>query len=126
MVGDSFVMSYPIKVIVTIDFTTGAIFGYPFILDDPDHGKLGTGTLADSANTTVDVSNQTTSAALRGSYNLLQDQFEPGTATFRIVDPNGDFNPQNTASPYYGKLLDRKSTRLNSSHEWISRMPSSA
>ena len=25
-----------------------------------------------------------------------------------------------------GKTLDRKSTRLNSSHEWISRMPSSA
>ena len=24
------------------------------------------------------------------------------------------------------ELLDRKSTRLNSSHEWISRMPSSA
>ena len=24
------------------------------------------------------------------------------------------------------KCLDRKSTRLNSSHEWISRMPSSA
>ena len=23
-------------------------------------------------------------------------------------------------------VLDRKSTRLNSSHEWISRMPSSA
>ena len=25
-----------------------------------------------------------------------------------------------------GYYLDRKSTRLNSSHEWISRMPSSA
>ena len=25
-----------------------------------------------------------------------------------------------------GALRDRKSTRLNSSHEWISRMPSSA
>ena len=24
------------------------------------------------------------------------------------------------------KIIDRKSTRLNSSHEWISRMPSSA
>ena len=24
------------------------------------------------------------------------------------------------------KIVDRKSTRLNSSHEWISRMPSSA
>ena len=27
---------------------------------------------------------------------------------------------------YFGKKKDRKSTRLNSSHEWISRMPSSA
>ena len=27
---------------------------------------------------------------------------------------------------YLQKDLDRKSTRLNSSHEWISRMPSSA
>ena len=26
----------------------------------------------------------------------------------------------------FGDGLDRKSTRLNSSHEWISRMPSSA
>ena len=30
------------------------------------------------------------------------------------------------ASVYLGAALDRKSTRLNSSHEWISRMPSSA
>mgnify|MGYP003344042036 CR=1 FL=1 len=28
--------------------------------------------------------------------------------------------------PYSDPLADRKSTRLNSSHEWISRMPSSA
>ena len=28
--------------------------------------------------------------------------------------------------PNYGVFEDRKSTRLNSSHEWISRMPSSA
>ena len=26
----------------------------------------------------------------------------------------------------YEHIIDRKSTRLNSSHEWISRMPSSA
>ena len=36
----------------------------------------------------------------------------------------------NTSSPITGSLnltvRDRKSTRLNSSHEWISRMPSSA
>ena len=28
--------------------------------------------------------------------------------------------------PVDAKIADRKSTRLNSSHEWISRMPSSA
>ena len=31
-----------------------------------------------------------------------------------------------TLSKFYSKMIDRKSTRLNSSHEWISRMPSSA
>jgi hypothetical protein len=30
------------------------------------------------------------------------------------------------AEPTETGVLDRKSTRLNSSHEWISRMPSSA
>ena len=33
---------------------------------------------------------------------------------------------QAEATPYTNLLIDRKSTRLNSSHEWISRMPSSA
>ena len=32
----------------------------------------------------------------------------------------------NTAHVEYETAKDRKSTRLNSSHEWISRMPSSA
>ena len=30
------------------------------------------------------------------------------------------------AVAFHGNVVDRKSTRLNSSHEWISRMPSSA
>ena len=30
------------------------------------------------------------------------------------------------ATPLFRDRVDRKSTRLNSSHEWISRMPSSA
>ena len=37
--------------------------------------------------------------------------------------PNGGL-PQGNANA--GDAVDRKSTRLNSSHEWISRMPSSA
>ena len=38
-----------------------------------------------------------------------------------LVDTSGSIGSTNMAS-----VRDRKSTRLNSSHEWISRMPSSA
>ena len=40
----------------------------------------------------------------------------PGTAV-------NDFKATDTSVSF---MVDRKSTRLNSSHEWISRMPSSA
>ena len=36
----------------------------------------------------------------------------------------GEFEVGDTGKPE--EIIDRKSTRLNSSHEWISRMPSSA
>ena len=38
----------------------------------------------------------------------------------------GPFTPGFVADVAIAGELDRKSTRLNSSHEWISRMPSSA
>ena len=45
------------------------------------------------------------------------------------VDDRRDQGATDAAAPGRGidkEILDRKSTRLNSSHEWISRMPSSA
>ena len=36
------------------------------------------------------------------------------------------YNPSDPKDPRNRRIRDRKSTRLNSSHEWISRMPSSA
>lgn len=106
-------MTYPINVGVQIDFSSGATFGYPFTLDSPTQGILGTNIIADSASVIVDVSDQVGKISLKGGYNLLQDQFEAATASVIIYDQNGDFNPQNTASPYYGLLLPLRKIRIS-------------
>ena len=47
-------MEYP-QVGVEIDFSNGASFGYPFILDDIAYGILDTNILANQASDIVDV-----------------------------------------------------------------------
>ena len=106
-------MSYPITVKVNFDFSNGPVFGIPLTLNDPVNGILGTNVLADNASQVVDISSQTLNIQIRGGYNLLQDQFEVGTAIVRIADQNGDWNPQNPASPYYGKLVPMRKLRIS-------------
>ena len=86
----------------TINFSTGPSFAQAFILDS---GILGTNILADSAAVIVDVSNQINEVKIQRGRNAQADQFQTGTLSLRIVDQTGDFNPMNTAGPYYG-LLD--------------------
>ena len=106
-------MSYPIVVGVTFDFGNGPGFGYAFTLNSTVNGILDKNILADSAADIVDISDQAGKISIRRGYNLLQDQFEAGTASIRIYDPNGDWNPQNPASPYYGKLLPLRKMRVS-------------
>lgn len=110
-------MTYPVTVVTTIDFSTGATFGFPFVLGDPKFGVLGVGTLAESAADYVDVSNQVMSISIRGGYNLLQDQFQAGQATIRINDPQGWYNPQNISSPYFGKLVPLRKIRVSGNYD---------
>ena len=58
---------------------------------------------------------------------FVGDQFPPGPAE-RLARVYGLFYASINFGAFFGFALvpDRKSTRLNSSHEWISRMPSSA
>ncbi len=112
-------MTYPITPNLTVYFTNGATFDYGnFVLDDDIYGKLGTGTLASSASgdLVVDVSSQCVKATMRAGYNLLQDQFQASEATFRIVDPNGDWNPENISSPYFGYLTPLRKIRFSASY----------
>jgi hypothetical protein len=105
-------VSYPVTVGVQFDFSNGPVFGISFTIGDPDNGILGVNVLADSASDVVDISSQVGKISIRRGYNLLQDQFQAGTASIRVYDPNGDWNPQNPASPYYGKLLPLRKMRV--------------
>lgn len=96
---------------VSIDFANGPAFGNPLILDDPST-PLGTGILADAPADVVDVSDIALRVSIRRGRNRVLNSFEAGTATVVLEDENGDYNPQNTSSPYYGKLLPLRKIRI--------------
>lgn len=97
---------------VEIDFSNGASFGYPFILDDINYGILGTNILADAAADIVNITDQVMAVSTRRGRNRILSNFEAGTATVTINDPTSAFNPQNTSGPYYGKLLPLRKIRI--------------
>jgi hypothetical protein len=94
-------MAVPV-VNAVINFSTGPSFAQAMILDQ---GILGTNVLADGTAVIVDVSNQVNKIDINRGRNAQADQFQTGQLSLRIVDQNGDFNPQNAAGPYY-ELLD--------------------
>ena len=97
---------------VEIDFSSGPSFGYPFILNSTNFGILDTNILADGPLDLVDITPQVRRVSTRRGRNRLLSQFEAGTATVVLNDPNSDFNPQNTSSPYFGKLFPLRKIRI--------------
>ena len=96
-----------------INFSTGPSFAQAMILDS---GILGTNILADAASVIVDVSNQVDSIETKRGRNPQADQFQTGTLTMRIVDQNGDFNPQNPSSPYYTLLTPMRKVQITATY----------
>jgi len=107
-------MALPAEISVSFDFSSGATFGYPFTLNDSKYGLLGTGTLSASTvvEPVVDLTPDVYSISIRRGRNIMRDQYEAGTATVRVLDPLSYFNPQNTASPYYGYLTPLRKLRV--------------
>jgi hypothetical protein len=103
---------------VEIDFSNGASFGYPFLLNDPAYGILGTNILADAAADIVNITDQVMAVSTRRGRNRILSNFEAGTATVTINDPTSSFNPQNAAGPYYGKLLPLRKIRIYADLEY--------
>ena len=99
-----------------INFSTGASFAQAMILDT---GLLGTNVLADDNIVIVDVSDVVDGITTTRGRNAQADIFQTGTLTLRIVDQNGDFNPQNAAGPYYGLLTPMKKVAITATYAGV-------
>jgi hypothetical protein len=105
-------MTLPI-INAVINFSTGPSFAQAMILDQ---GILGTNILADAASVIVDVSDVVNNIETKRGRNPQADQFQTGTLTMRIVDQNGDFNPQNPSSPYYNLLTPMRKVQITATY----------
>lgn len=108
-------MTVPV-VNAVINFSTGPGFAQACLIDS---GIFGTNIFADSAAVIVDVSDQINLIQTTRGRNAVADQFTVGTLSLRIVDQNGDFNPQNPSSPYYELLTPMKKVSITATYAGV-------
>ncbi len=101
-----------------INFSTGASFATAFAIGT---GVLGEDVLSDALTPPliVDVSSQVDKVDTKRGRDPQADQFQTGQLTLRIVDQNGDFNPQNTSSPYFGLLDPMRKVKITATWQGI-------
>jgi hypothetical protein len=99
-----------------INFSTGPSFAQAMILDT---GILDTNILADSTAVIVDVSNLINRIETNRGRTALSDQFQTGSLTLRLIDQNGDFNPQNTSGPYYNLLTPMRKVQITATYSGV-------
>jgi len=108
-------MAVPV-VNAVINFSTGPSFAQAFIIGE---GIFGTNVFADSSAVIVDVSDRVNSIQTNRGRNPVADEFQTGTMSLRIVDQNGDFNPQNPTSPYYNLLTPMKKVQITATYSGV-------
>jgi len=108
-------MTIPV-VTALINFSTGPSFAQTLILGS---GILDTNVLGDATAVIVDVSNQINRIETNRGRTALSDQFQTGALTLRIVDQNGDFNPQNVTGPYYNLLTPMKKVQISATYSSV-------
>jgi hypothetical protein len=107
-------MTLPATISVSFDFSQGATFGFPFTIGDPINGVIGVSQFASSEvpEPVIDLSSQTRQITIKRGRNIMRDTYEAGNCTVRVIDQNGDFNPQNPSSPYFGYLTPLRKIRV--------------
>lgn len=96
-------MALPATPYAQIRFGIGAGFGNVFVLGSATDGVFGTNVFGSSSTQIVNV--QATRISTRRGRDRVFNAFTPGTCTIQFNDTTGNFNPDNAAGPYYGKIL---------------------
>jgi hypothetical protein len=109
-------MTLPCQPTVEIRLGVGPEFADVFILGDPADGILGTNVLGTTATVTVDVSSTVQQIAIRRGRDRMFEQYTPGQATIQFQDFTGDWNPDNAASPYFGKIKPMRQVRIHTTY----------
>jgi len=108
-------MTVPV-VNAVINFSTGPGFAQAAIIGE---AIFGTNVFADAAAVIVDVSDRINSIETNRGRTALSDQFQTGSLTLRIVDQQGEFNPQNPTSPYAGLLDPMKKVQITATYAGV-------
>jgi len=108
-------VSLPAQIAVSFDFSSGATFGYPFVIGDTKYGILGVSQLgaSDVPVPIVDLTPDVRQITINRGRSLQQDTYEAGTCVVRVIDTTGAWNPQNTSSPYYPYLVPLRKLRVS-------------
>lgn len=115
-------MALPAEISVSFDFSSGAQFGYPFTIGDSKYGIIGVSQLAASfvPIPIVDLTPNVRQITINRGRNIQRDQYEAGTAIIRVIDPDSNFNPQNTNSIYYPYLTPLRKIRVSATYDGTS------
>ena len=97
-------MTLPATPSVKIRLGPGASFGAVFTLGDATNGILGTNVLGTTNAQFADVTATTQYIGIRHGRDRVFEEYVAGQATIQFLDFNGDWNPENTSSPYFGQI----------------------
>jgi hypothetical protein len=105
----------PANIAVSFDTSSGATFGYPFVIGDSKNGILGVSQLGGNVppEPIFDLTPMVYSIKITNGRNIQRDTYEAGTATIRVMDPESWFNPQNENSPFFGYLTPLRKIRVS-------------
>lgn len=112
-------MTLPANFKVEVRFGTGASFGNVLVLGSTTDGILGTNVLGTSTATTVDITSQVQSISTNNGRDRVFDHYDAGTATIRLLDTTGNWNPENTSSPYYPNVLPMRQIRISATYSSV-------